>query len=221
MALAGVTACTLLVDTSDLAGTAAGDGGPETAPAGEGGSSDAGAGDAPRDGGLPCPPFALFCNDFESGDLTKWAAVDVPNGGITRVDGTAARRGSLSLYAKVSASVTAAGGGSVKSGARARASIGSPKKSGLLVVRSWVYLPAALEGETTLIAAGGSSDINLKVRATGVLVVDSDTPGVGVDKLGFQPMPVWQWVCVEWRVAIGNPGHVTVLLDGATTVDAD
>jgi hypothetical protein len=32
---------------------------------------------------------------------------------------------------------------------------------------------------------------------------------------------VARWFCLEWRVTIGAAGHVTVLQDGDTVIDAD
>ena len=221
-------ACSLLVDTGGLVGKAArgADAGADGVADRDVGVTEGGGSDAPgNDGALaaqPCPPFALFCDDFETGSLAKWQ-VETPNGGTTIVDTVLARRGARSLYARVLASV-ATDAGPINSGARARAPIGAAKKSGLLATRSWIYLPAELEGDTTILklrAASGPSDINLKVHTNKMLAVDADTPGSGSIKVGSRAPPVQRWFCLEWRVTIGAAGHVMVALDGETIVDAD
>ena len=44
-------------------------------------------------GASPCPPFAIFCDGFESGDLGKWASLFQTNGGTVTTVTTEARGG--------------------------------------------------------------------------------------------------------------------------------
>jgi hypothetical protein len=93
-------------------------------------------------------------------------------------------------------------------------------------MRAHVFMPKALASDTTLIKVRALKldDINVKVHATGVLKVDTDTPGAGPDKLATARPPIDSWFCLEWRISIGAPsmtGHHTLLLDGKVILDAD
>ena len=225
--------CSLLVDTTGLAGTPDGsDVGAETctgdacAPVGADGSQESAADSGPADSdgsaASPCPAFAIFCEDFEKGTLDKFSSIEKSNAGDVSIVMTPVHMGARAMRAF--GGINAAVDGSVpQSEANAVASLGPPK-TGLVVVRAYVYLPKALAGTTTIfkISAASGDDMNVKLQApSGLLSVDTDTAGSGPDQLATKVPPYSKWFCLEWRATLGTNGHHTLILDGTTILDAD
>ena len=178
------------------------------------------------DPGGTCPPFALFCDSFESSDFQKWTTLLHTNGGTATVVTSPVRSGAEAMHAFAPMGMLVDGG--YKSvGAAARKTL-APFTTGLLVVRGYWYFPKALGNETTfikIIAANGVDDMNLKISTNGgVIKEDSDVPGEGAELDGTKAPPVAKWFCVEWQVTIGSPnqiGHQVVMLDGEVILDKD
>lgn len=113
-AAAGSVACSLLVDTGDLAGSSAppgadaatadataADTGSTPADASDDGRIAEAAPDAPFDAGTPCVGAGWFCDDFEGVVGAKWSSKDVSGGTVTHVGG--ARNGAFAMQAQVDA----------------------------------------------------------------------------------------------------------------------
>jgi len=90
-----------------------------------------------------CPAGAIFCDDFETGDLSRWPnpVTNCKAGTVEGVDGTRAFRGARSLHA------TEPNTG-VSGGCDLSLPI-NPVSSGVLAVRFYVYSPALLRGDWT------------------------------------------------------------------------
>jgi hypothetical protein len=97
------SACSLLVDTSGLAGDAA-DGGAEAslvdALDGGGAQPDATAGDAAEGNRPPCT--ATFCDDFDDGGLeARWGAEEIATGGVLVLDSADSTSAPNALHARL------------------------------------------------------------------------------------------------------------------------
>lgn len=221
LAAAG-SACTLLVDTSDLAN------GPKPADAGrESGVVsviDSGASDASTDGPVEaaapatCPPDAMLCEDFENG-LGKFdvhndngrteLVTDVVHGGKTAFRATSHARDAGNNQAEL------------------RFNLSQPITNGDTVYfRVYVYFPTALVPESTISKwrtpiGTSTDDINLKIDAQGHFKIDADNAKEGPELSGINVAPIGRWLCVDWTATFGTPGHELLSVDGTTEIDKD
>lgn len=172
-------------------------------------------------GPAPCPPFAVFCDDFEDPSFAKWTLLFLANGGTVTSITTPVRSGGRAMKAHagpstpVDASYPAVGAG-------ARVTVPAVS-SGMLAVRAHVLMPAKLYAETTFVkvfAKNGVDDMNLKIAASGAIKVDSDTPRAGAELTGTKGPPIGSWFCVEWQATIAASGRQRVLVDGEVVLDA-
>ena len=169
-----------------------------------------------------CPPFATFCDDFESGNLAKWPTLLETNSGKVSVVGTTVFAGKHAMYATAGPS-TPVNGNYPSVGAGARVPI-PVVTSGMLTVRAYVFMPKFLGDETTFIKAfgkNGSDDMNVKITNGGLVKVDSDIPDAGPELTGTKAPPTGAWTCIEWHATIGTAGHQRVIVDGENALDAD
>jgi len=204
-------------------GTTSGDDG--GAVAHEAGLSDA----APS---VTCPGFALFCDDFESGGLTRWSQVLTTNNGLARVDGALDGGGgpfrgayAMRLWAGTNPSV----GGVVKASTANVNAYVPAMTTGAFVYRFYVYVPAVLVTDTSLAKLAHRDplsfpeDVNLKVVNGGGV----DRWRINVDNAvandasfdSAAPVPIGRWTCLEWSLTIGHVGRLTLSADGATVID--
>jgi hypothetical protein len=205
---------------------------PESAVPSEGGAEDVGAGDTnvgpdvtpPIDAGLDAGPCGMstFCDDFESGDLSKWTSLLQTNSGKVSVVETTKFAGRFALHATAGPS-TPVNGIYPTVGAGARVSV-PVVTSGLLAVRARVLMPKILGAETTFLKAfgkNGKDDMNVKITNGGLVKADSDVPDAGPELTGTMGTPVAEWFCIEWQATIGVAGHQRILVNGAVALDAD
>lgn len=180
---------------------------------------------SPIDGGVDagrCPPFATFCDDFESGDLVKWTSLLQTNSGKVSVVGTKVFDGQNAFYALAGPS-TPVNNTYPAVGAGARVTV-PVVTSGLLVVRARVFMPRFLGDETTFIKAfakNGVDDMNVKITNGGLVKVDTDIPDAGPELTGTKGPPIDKWFCIEWQATIGAAGHQRILVDGEEVLAAD
>jgi len=152
---------------------------------------------------LGCPSFALFCDDFEGGDLSRWTTTKLQGPAAATVSGTRVHGGSFALETKVDPA--AADGGNA-----APALMLPPQSTGVLAVRQWIALDATLRdfnivvemwNTATLeyVAVGGNNSANWVV---------TEDPGTGaVDHQTGVPTPGLDvWTCVEVVYAFTPPG---------------
>lgn len=220
VALAG-SACTLLVDTSDLAnGAGTTDGGPEAAatvdPLHDAGSEA----DVFADAEAPpaCPPDALLCEDFENG-LGKFEvhsdngvvelATDIVHGGKTAFRATSNARDGGSNQAELRFNLPKA----IANG-------------DTVYFRVYVYFPTPLVPESTISkwrtpSGTSTDDINLKIDTQGHFKIDADNAKEGPELSGVNVAPLARWLCVDWSARFGTPGHELLDVDGTTEIDED
>jgi hypothetical protein len=83
-----------------------------------------------------CPPFAEFCDDFESGDLTKWSWTGVAPGATVVATETHAHSGKWGML--VAAPPTTDGGATAGFEYAATS-------TGTVAIREWVYSPVTFD----------------------------------------------------------------------------
>ena len=142
-------------------------------------------------GGSGCPAFAQFCDDFESGDLTRWTGSDVSPGGAIVASQQQAHSGSFALAATMP----------MRSNGSAAAVLHdfAPISSGMLAVREWINTPQPI------VAYDGVLDIYdvfqhyvLAAGDSNMWVVSENSPGGGLaNYYGSPTPPLDTWTCIE------------------------
>ncbi|HEY1816514.1 MAG TPA: hypothetical protein VGG74_29410 [Kofleriaceae bacterium] len=165
------------------------------------------------DGG--CPGFALFCDGFESGDLSKWTAEDLP--ASQQVTADAHYTGMYGLDSAVGSDQGAGGEGDVY------LVPGQTFATGTLAVREWVYSPAQLVNYI------GTLEVTLGAPATASQYLEVNANDVGAWSLsefgsaGLHDQPggivaaTATWTCVELVVELGSAASATIYVDGAAS----
>jgi hypothetical protein len=190
-------------------------------------AQDAGGGDGPSDAAgedratsAPCPAGAFFCDDFESGDLSRWGrfAPSADDAGIVAVFSTDA---SVTPYQGSHALLAQRLGGT---GAAEVAESIPPLAGGMLAMRVYVYIAGASDTppSTSLLALLARSDAGAYEPYTTVdffqssgLVLGTnayDSPDAGAQFGGALPVGNGAWFCLEWDVVAG--GAATIFVDG-------
>jgi hypothetical protein len=176
---------------------------------------------APPDGGLACPSGAIFCDDFESGDVSRWDGLNPGGAGVTeQVDGTRPLHGNYALHA--TAARDAPDGGVAVAGAVLGKQLPNPATTGTIAAREYVYLSALPTGSgTVLLDFDGPTFANLisASSSSGKFTVGGTLGGHGsqVD------VPVGRWFCLELVVDVRSDttGRVQLYLDGAASPIVD
>jgi hypothetical protein len=158
------------------------------------------AGDLAR--GPACPAFALFCDDFESGDFSKWDAPYTEGGSSTvKVEAQGAWSGNWAALAVGSGGVTY------------RPKTFGPFTSGMVAFRAYFFAPTTLVPHIYFFwlhrAGTGDADYNIgfdNFSGPGRWTVFNKNTGNAYDMVGSTAPGVWH--CIE----------VDVTLDGATDV---
>jgi hypothetical protein len=224
--------CSLLVDTDGLSGGAA-SGSSSSSSSSAGGTGDGavqvrdaeGIADAPTlDSAIPadaapgvCPSNPIVCDDFESSNPGPWT-IHKSNTGVVDFPAGLGHSGSVAFR-----SFSPAHDGGV-SEAEMRVPLNPPRGVGATVYfRAYVFFPVQLLPDTTFTKwrTTGSDDMNLKIDPSGRVLVDADNAHAGNEIPGVNALPAGKWLCVDWRVTFGKPGHSVVLVDGVLQVDAD
>jgi hypothetical protein len=164
---------------------------------------------------LACPAGAIFCDDFETGDTSKWNSVNVAGGGSLNVDNVHPWAGSYSLDVTGTA------------GSNGHAELGknlTPLGLSTLSLRAYVSSASVPASYTLFLALfNGTKGWAVGGDGSGNWVVTQDS-GTLADLTTNVPVPVNQWVCVE---LITNPpsamflaGRVRLFTDGNLILDA-
>ena len=175
--------------------------------AGAGGDDLAGAADLAR---ALCPAGSIFCDDFETGNLSKWSGASVKlDAGTIGVQSTTRAHGMYALRALGNGST---GGGDVYADAEKNFTPTAPP----LAIRANVFFPATLAhfdhvialyenstGSTNAFAIGGDNSGNWVIAENESLVPDHGSDMV--------PTGAGQWHCVE--LVIDAAGMVTFFVD--------
>jgi hypothetical protein len=163
------------------------------------------------DAGGGCPTFTLFCDGFESGDLSKWSGEDTP--ASQTVDTTARYTGMYGLDSSVPTSMGAGAEGDVYYASNSVA-------AGTLAIREWVYSPAQL------INYIGTLEVTLGVPATASQYIEVNANDVGAwslsefgsaglhDHPGSIDAATATWTCVEVVIELGSAASATLYIDG-------
>lgn len=183
----------------------------------DGATSDAAAPDPPVTG---CPTFALFCDDFELGNLGRWSGTVTRESGTVEVVGTRARSGSFALHSTVDADPSEIGA------ANPFLRI-APQTTGVIAVRQWINLASPLSGfslvsmlvddpATNYLAVGGDNSGNwVSTEESDAGQFDHrttvETPGNDV------------WTCVELVFTFpgAGTGRVQIFVDDAEILDVE
>lgn len=141
-----------------------------------------------------CPSFALFCDDFEAGDLGRWSRTLLQGPASAVVSATRVHGGSFALETRVDPAA-------MDGGNAAPAITFSPQSTGVLAVRQWLNLDAVLRdfnivvelrntATNEYVALGGNNSANW---------VSTEDPGTGaVDhQTGVATPGLDVWTCVE------------------------
>ena len=141
-----------------------------------------------------CPSFALFCDDFEGGDLSRWSRTLQQGPATAVVSTTRVHDGTFALETRVDPAA-------MDGGNAAAAVMLAPQSTGALAVRQWINLGAVLRdfnivvemrntATNEYVAAGGNNSANW---------VSTEDPGTGaVDhQTGVATPALDVWTCVE------------------------
>ncbi len=165
--------------------------------------------DADADASGACPVFALFCDDFESGDLSRWTGTAIDGPATLDLSGSQVHAGVYALDAKVAPDVTDGGN------AAPYLHFAVPRSTGTLAVREWITASPKLElFNMVIVLLHDTTDQFAGVGGnnTGEWVV-TDDPGTGIttdhDSTVVTPA-AGTWTCVEL---------VYTFAGGASTID--
>lgn len=154
-----------------------------------------------------CPPFALFCDGFESGDISKWSGSSLATGATVTPTTTVVHSGSFALEAIMPSQQTGAG-------AKVYDSVAT-QTTGQLALREYVFMPSQLSDYDGVIELSGAplQYIGLYVGSDLMWAVSEDSSGGGLADYPIAvPAQPGRWYCVELEVRFGSP-TVTVYID--------
>lgn len=219
---ASLAACANILGFDDLHGGTCGDGGCEaTAPTAALEASLPPDGDAAVDTGVDasCPPWAYFCDGFESGDTLQWKerTFDTAKSSIA-VTPDAAHTGRYSLRATT---IDAGDPGPAAYLRRYDLNVG---EGTTFVARAYVDFSGTV-GRGTLLRlmySDGPTEVTLGYdRPTKKLLVGTRNSALdaGETKYALSPLTRSDWLCVEWIVRVGTDGGQKVLVNGETVLD--
>jgi hypothetical protein len=165
------------------------------------------------DGGAPpCPSYAVFCDDFESGDFSKWSSVNQQNGATCVVDTSRPLRGTYSAHASGNGPASPAG-----ADAELISSVGTSD----LTLRFYAYA-SALPGQFGLLAEifrnSDNSAFSVGTNGAGAWVISEVMPGgAATDHISTTLFTANTWHCVETQATAA--GRVKLWIDNAPVVD--
>ena len=190
-------------------------------------------GDVARDGATWCPPHALFCDDFETHDFSRWNRPSGFGAATLGIDSVEVYRGSYAAHASMTVDEQ---DGSFVGSQRYEQKYLPPLGSGTFAMRAYVYL-AEPQADTTAFfalthqAAGTPDSLVITIDCANQSPADcGGTQGIAVTKSAFvmdyhfvastllTPMA---WVCFEFVVAIegSGTGRVTLYQDNVPILD--
>jgi hypothetical protein len=196
------------------------DGGPSGLEAGDGQGSGDGGGDGGDAAPTPEPcPLGAFCDDFESGDLAKWSAIESDPAIAVTVDDSDPRLGEKSLHV-----VSPARGGPV-SYAEVQHRLAAARVSGTIGVRAWFLVHAPLPNDTAIMAlrppATQFPSIAL-LASQGRLawfLTDADGGDAPGGTTSTVTIAIGEYVCISVAVTVGVNGRVEAWHGRAKAID--
>jgi hypothetical protein len=157
-----------------------------------------------------CPAFAMFCDDFETGDISKWTMPYMTPGATLVVDGVQVHSGTHALHGIVPP-------GSPGDAAAAVYNLPSARTTGVLAVRAWIYPPVPLTRFDGVLIYENNVGVN-----PSLLVGGDNTPdwvaseglsgGSTVDHSSTVLTTLAMWTCVEVDYTFGSPSNIEVFV---------
>jgi hypothetical protein len=172
--------------------------------AGSAGSGQAGS------ASMACPAAALFCDDFEDGNLDGWKKLE--SGGTLLVDMVQHAGGTHSLLVDIPANQR--GGFLERSGAPL-----FPLPNKLLWGRAMVYFDTTVDGHTDVIrgagAGGNIPQYNIGEQHEEILInyYNGPTQDCWARPKPGKVVPLKTWMCWEWSFD-GNANELQFFIDG-------
>lgn len=162
-----------------------------------------------------CPAFAIFCDDFETGDLTRWP-VRYAMGSMLAVDGARIHGGTYALD-------TAVGPNQAEATKSAVVYPIDPQSSGTLAARAWFStVDAALQYFNSVLMF---DNVGEPLHYSGVMADDlqhwivSESSAAGLlDHTAATLASADTWTCVELDYDFAPP-RVRLYIDDATVLD--
>jgi hypothetical protein len=160
-----------------------------------------------------CPTFALFCDGFESGDISAWSGRSVATGGTVVASQEHVHAGSFAL----DATMPMLANGSVA----AVLHDFPPASSGVIAVRVWIYtLQPLIDYNAPLNFVDVFGHYALVAGAGPNWVISEKSTGGGlVNHFGTPIPPVDTWTCVELDVTF-SPPQFALFVDDTLSVAA-
>ena len=168
---------------------------------------------APRDlGGLVgCPSDAIFCDDFESGDFSRWTpGLDSPRGTLTLdVDQTRPFAGQFGLHATASKSDLT--GSWLRETDQSLSSLSPP-----FALRFRFWSSDTLDGFTLIVSLfSGDLAVSLGGADPGVWAMTEDMTSNTIDHISSQNVDTGRWICVE---VVHDGAMIHLYTDGAEAI---
>lgn len=181
------------------------------APSADAPSADAPSADAPSGG---CPAFSLFCDDFESGDFSRWTFTDVDAPAVLVVANTTPFQGAFVLDANSPPNAV-----SLQASANYHFAV---RSTGVLAGRFYFQLQTPLanyssmigfyDGDDDYVAIGGDEDANW------VASEESTAGGLMDLRTTIATPPTGSWNCAE-LVYTFAPAQLQLFVNGTAVID--
>ncbi len=171
---------------------------------------------------VSCPAFAVFCDDFETGDLSRWTRIATFGQGSAIVGSTRVRGGRFALESTVLASAT-------PDGTQAPALTIQARTSGILAVRAWLNSPEPLINFDLVLSFVHQSSpqyVSLGGDGNGHWTSTEDGSPAGLTNhmtSNADDAIIDHWTCVELVYAFlsGTAAHIQAFADNSLVLDAD
>jgi hypothetical protein len=165
-----------------------------------------------------CQQAGVFCDGFESGDLSRWTGTASCSACTVEVNGMYVHSGSYGLVGN------AQGAASVSDTAEAYLTF-APRTSGVLAVRIWGNaVSVAAQDAGVLELAAGSADLShaLAIAASDARVWQVEEIYDNETMQGNYASTVaavqGQWACFELDYTFGTPSQIQLFIDDALAV---
>jgi len=146
-----------------------------------------------------CPPFAQFCDGFESGDVSAWSDSRSDTGGSVVASQEHVRTGSFALDATMPMQSNGATSAVIL--------LFPPVSTGTISMRQWIYTLQPLinyNGTMNFLDVFGHYALVAGAGPNWVISERSTSTGV-VNHFGTPVPPVDTWTCVELDVTFSPP----------------
>ena len=145
-----------------------------------------------------CPPFATFCDGFESGDTSAWSRSDLSPGGTTVASQEQVHSGRFALDATMPAQSNGAAACVVHTF--------SPITTGVIAVREWIYAPVPIiDYDSPLNVYDVFNHYALVGGANPSWVISENNGNGPSNHFGAPVPPINTWTCIELNITFSPP----------------